>query len=175
MPAAKISPKDTMDIFLTHLQEDRVPKDTAAQFTDPANCAFASMLGLSKFGTMLPEEGPMVRQLVNAWPGIYKWSVFIYSSHIEGLECTNVRRRGALDVLSSFWYCIESRNVIREAMLKTPMTVEIATRLWLEEDGQPIPSTLNAPAGSCVLGNLLKFANKETLDRVLRVTGKQGR
>lgn len=173
MPAAKISLQDAMDVFLTHLQEDRVPKDTTSQFTDPANCAFASMLGISKFGSMLPEEGPLVLQLANAWPSIYKWSVFIYSSRIEGLDRTNTRRRGALDVLSSFWYCIESRDVIREAMLKTPMTVEIATRLWLEEDGQPIPSTLDAPAGSCVLGNLLKFANKETLDRVLRMTGNK--
>ncbi|KAI0368385.1 hypothetical protein BV20DRAFT_459675 [Pilatotrama ljubarskyi] len=170
-PPGNISPKDAMDVFLTHLQEDRVPPSTAAKFTDPANLAFASMLGLSKIGPLIPDDGPLVQRLADAWPGIYKWSVFMYSSRIEGLSRDDRRRRAALDVLSSFWYCIEHRDIIREAMIKTPATVEIATRLWLEEDGGPFPSAMDAPAGTCVLGNLLKFADKEALDRVLRMAG----
>ncbi|KAI0352454.1 hypothetical protein OH77DRAFT_1513235 [Trametes cingulata] len=167
----KISVEEGVDVFLTHLQEDRVPASTANKFTDPANLAFASMLGLSQAGPLLPEDGPLVQQIADAWPGIYKWSVFMFSSRIEGLERDNPRRRAALDVLSSFWYCIEHRDTIREAMVKTPGTVEIATRLWLEEDGGPLPSKMDAPAGTCVLGNLLKFADKEALNRVLRMAG----
>ncbi|KAH9887647.1 hypothetical protein C8Q73DRAFT_207746 [Cubamyces lactineus] len=171
MPPGNISPQEAMDVFLHHLQESRVPANTSNKFSDPPNLAFASMLGLSKIGPFLPEGGPLVQRLVDAWPGIYNWSVFIFSTRVEGLERTNTRRRAALDVLSAFWYTIESRDPVREVMVKTPATVEIATRLWLEEDGGPIPSTMDSPAGTCVLGNLLKFANREALDRVLRIAG----
>ncbi|THH02693.1 hypothetical protein EW026_g228 [Hermanssonia centrifuga] len=57
-------------------------------------------------------------------------------------------------------------------MVKTPATIETATKLWLEEDVWSGPSEMNVPAGSCVLGNLLKYAEYDTLERVLKVTGR---
>ncbi|CDO69474.1 hypothetical protein BN946_scf184817.g34 [Trametes cinnabarina] len=170
-PPGNVSAEEAMDVFLTHLQEDRVPTNIADKFVHEANLAFASMLGLSKIGPFLSEDGPLVQRLVDAWPGIYKWSVFLFSTRIEGLERTNTRRRATLDILSAFWYTIEHLDVVREAMVKTPATIEIATRLWLEEDGGPIPTKMDSPAGTCVLGNMLKFADKEALNRVLRVSG----
>ncbi|OSD01899.1 hypothetical protein PYCCODRAFT_1468190 [Trametes coccinea BRFM310] len=171
MPPGVVSLDEAMDVFLLHLQEKRVPSNTADKFCHTANLAFASMVGLSKAGPLLPEDGPLVQMLLDAWPGIYKWSVYLFSTRIEGLERTDTRRRATLDVLSAFWYTIEHRDCIREAMVKSPGTIEIATRLWLEEDGGPIPTTMDSPAGTCVLGNMLKFADKEALNRVLRVAG----
>ncbi|KAI9059087.1 hypothetical protein FKP32DRAFT_1188172 [Trametes sanguinea] len=171
MPPGNVSLEEAMDVFLTHLQEGRVPSNTADKFSHAANLAFASMLGLSKAGPLLPEDGPLVQRLLDAWPGIYKWSVFLFSTRIEGLDRADTRRRATLDVLSAFWYTIEHRDCIREAMVTTPGTVEIATRLWLEEDGGPVPTTMDSPAGTCVLGNMLKFADKDALNRVLRVAG----
>ena len=170
-PSARVSYHDALDVFLVHLQEDRVPNDLSAKFSDRANLAFSSMLGISKMGEILPEDGPAVRRLADAWQGIYKWSVYIFSTRIEGLERTQRRRQVALDVLSTFWYCICFRDIIRAQMVQSTATVEIATRLWLEEDNAAHASHVNAPAGTCLLGCLLREAKTEQLDRVLKAVG----
>ncbi|KAI0751907.1 hypothetical protein C8Q80DRAFT_1269066 [Daedaleopsis nitida] len=120
-----------------------------------------------------------VRRIADAWPGIFKWSVYIFSTRIEGLERTDSRRRAAVDVLAAFWYCICFRDVVRARMVQSDATVEIASRLWLEEDdgragaaatamsGRPIA----APVGTCLLGCLLREAGPEQLDRVLKMAG----
>lgn len=168
-PPAQISYHEALDVFLVHLQENRVPNSMNDRFTPPPNLALSSMLGISKMGEILPEDGPAVRRLADAWAGIYKWSVYIFSSRIESLDRMERRRRVAIDVLSAFWYCICFRDVIRAQMVGTTATVEIATRLWLEEDDGP-PKRINSPVGTCLLGCLLREAKAEQLDRVLKMT-----
>ncbi|TFK80133.1 hypothetical protein K466DRAFT_667821, partial [Polyporus arcularius HHB13444] len=170
-PAANIPYPDALDVFLVHLQEDRVPSTMTAKFSDPPNLAFTAMLGISKMGEILPEDGPQVRRIVEAWPGIYKWSVYIFSSRIEGLDKMETRRRTTLDILSAFWYCICFRDVIRARMIQTPATIEMATRLWLEENDGPHQKRIDIPVGTCLFGCLLREAGAKQLDRVLKVVG----
>ncbi|CCL98940.1 uncharacterized protein FIBRA_00947 [Fibroporia radiculosa] len=124
------------------------------------------MLGLSQVGPYMDDRPTLTTDIVDGWTGIFKWSVFFFSARIEGLERGNPSR---LDVLSACWYSLAHRDAIREAMILTPATVEIATRLWLEEDSGPLPSILDAPMGTCVLGNILKLATRDQLNRVLRM------
>ncbi|KAI0333380.1 hypothetical protein GY45DRAFT_298851 [Cubamyces sp. BRFM 1775] len=113
-------------------------------------------------GHYRPEQrvgGPLVQRFVDAWPGIYKWSVFIFSTRIDGLERTNTRRQAALDVRSVIWYTVESRDSSRGQNSCDGRNRNA------EEDSGPIPPTMDSLAETCVLGNLLKFANREALDR----------
>ena len=173
-PMANIPYPEALDVFLVHLREDKVPSTMAAKFTDPPNLAFTAMLGISKMGEILPEHGPQVQKIVDAWPGIYKWSVYIFSSRIEGLDKAESRRRAALDILSAFWYCICYRDVVRARMIQSPGTIELATRLWLEENDGPHPKRIDIPAGTCLFACLLREAGATQLDRVLQAVGGKG-
>lgn len=168
-----ISPADALEVFLVHLEGNKVPTTPAEIFTQHANLAFTAFLGLSKINRFLPIYPNLVPRIATKWPEIFKWSLYIYSTRVEGLDRTDQRRKSALDVLAAAWYSICTADEIQAAMVRTPATVEIATRLWLEEDAGPIPSKMNIPVGTCVLGNLLKYAEFNTLQRVLKVTNSK--
>lgn len=111
-----------------------------------------------------------MKRVMDVWGGVSKWGAFIFLTRVERLEKNDTRRKTAVDVLSAAWYTLCAGGPIREIMISTPMTVEMATRLWLEEDDGP-PSRLDSPAGTSFLGRLLNPAKKEHLDRVLKVAG----
>ncbi|TFY60980.1 hypothetical protein EVJ58_g4795 [Rhodofomes roseus] len=166
-----ITADDALDLFLSYLQERDVPENTNPRtiFCDAANFAFTGFLGISRLGLVLDEPGRLKR-VADAWNAIFKWTVFIFSTRIEGVSKNDIRRKSTIDVLSAAWYALCSKDPIRGLMIATPMTIEIATKLWLEEDDGP-PTHLNAPAGTCCLSSLLKMAKKEQLDRVLKMAG----
>ncbi|EED85758.1 predicted protein [Postia placenta Mad-698-R] len=166
-----ISPEDAVDVFLNHLNGDRVPQSMNNRFSDPANLAFTALLGLSKIGPFLGQRPALLARVAQAWMGIFKWSVYLFSGRIESADKSDPRRRASIDVISACWCAVGQYDSIREAMVSTPATIEIATRCWLEEDDGPIPSHVDAPVGTCVLGNLLKHATSAQLDRVLKMTG----
>lgn len=141
------------------------------RFSDPANLAFTALLGLSKIGPFLGQRPALLARVAQAWMGIFKWSVYLFSGRIESADKSDPRRRASIDVISACWCAVGQYDSIREAMVSTPATIEIATRCWLEEDDGPIPSHVDAPVGTCVLGNLLKHATSAQLDRVLKMTG----
>lgn len=142
-------------------------------FSDSANLAFTALLGLRKIGPFLGQRPALLRlaRVAQAWMGIFKWSVYLFSGRIESADKSDPRRRASIDVLSACWCAVGQYDSIRETMVSTPATIEIATRCWLEEDDGPIPSHVDAPVGTCVLGNLLKHATSAQLDRVLKMTG----
>ncbi|KAF7799425.1 hypothetical protein EIP86_010660 [Pleurotus ostreatoroseus] len=168
-----ISPTDALDVFFFHLASDKVPATPEELFSDPPNLAFASLLGLSKINRFFPDQPKLIPRIAAKWPDIFKWSLYLFSTRIQGLDKSDRRRRAALDVLAAAWYSICNADEIQAAMVRTPTTVEIATRLWLEEDAGPLPSKMSVPVGTCVLGNLLKYAEFDTLQRVLKVTGSK--
>ncbi|OSX68033.1 hypothetical protein POSPLADRAFT_1043193 [Postia placenta MAD-698-R-SB12] len=137
------------------------------------NLAFTALLGLRKIGPFLGQRPALLRlaRVAQAWMGIFKWSVYLFSGRIESADKSDPRRRASIDVLSACWCAVGQYDSIRETMVSTPATIEIATRCWLEEDDGPIPSHVDAPVGTCVLGNLLKHATSAQLDRVLKMTG----
>ncbi|TCD64726.1 hypothetical protein EIP91_003682 [Steccherinum ochraceum] len=169
-----ISPTDACDVFLHHLDVSRVPTDVEKdRFADPANLAFASLLGLGKVGAFLnsPPGAQLGKRVLDAWPGIFKWTVFLMASRVEALEPENRSRRSTLDVVATCWYALAQQDLIREAMVRTPATIEIATKLWVEDDKGPVKSSVDAPVGTCALGTMLQAAKKAELDRVLKAKG----
>ncbi len=124
-----IAPAAALDVFLTHLMERKVPGSLADKFSDPANLAFSSMLGITRLGMYLENDDVLAKRLVLAWPGIFKWSVYLLHSRVDGLEPTDSRRKAALAVLSGTWYSIGTHNSMRAAMVKTPAIIETATKL----------------------------------------------
>ncbi|KAH8079436.1 hypothetical protein BXZ70DRAFT_996345 [Cristinia sonorae] len=167
-----IDPSDALDVWLHHLNVSLVPTDIKAdKFCDRANSAFCATLGLSKLGSFLTSRPGLVQRLVDAWPGIFKWTVFLVASRVEDLELDNRRRKATLDVISLCWYTLAHQDLLREIMVQTPATIEIATRLWIEEDKGLIPSSSPIHVGSCALGELLKMAKKPELDRMLKAKG----
>lgn len=166
-----ISTADALDLFLSYLREEDVPKSAtpATTFCNAADIAFGGIFCLSKLGPVL-DEPRWVKRVMDAWGGIFKWSYFIFSTRVERLGRNDTRRKDAVDVLSAAWYTLCSREPIRQIMISTPMAIEVATRLWFEEDDGP-PSHANAPAGTCLLGSALKLAEKEHLDMVLKAAG----
>ena len=174
-PPSPVTLQEALDVFLVHLQQDRIPDGTAmdrsAGFSDRANLAYYAMLGIGKMGTVLPEDSPDVRRLLTTWPAIYKWSIYLFSTRIEKLEFGNPTRRATMEMLSVFWYTLSYRDLIRDVMLPMPKVVEIATRLWLEEADWTPESFLKQPVATCLFQCLLRDASEETLDRVVRAAG----
>ena len=171
-PPRPIPLPDALDVFLVHLQADRVPTNTtqdSVRFSAAPNLAFSCMLGIGKMGQVLPEDGPDVRRIADAWPAIFKWSVYIFTTRVETLDVSDMRRRSAIDVLSTLWYTLAYRDVLRALMVETPKTIEIATRLWLEEHDGNGPTLVNIPIGTSLLQEIIRNATTETLDRIIAI------
>ena len=68
-------------------------------------------------------------------------------------------------------YSICREDTVRDIIVSTPGSVELATQLWLFEDAVPIPSSVEVPVGTAALDALLRMAEHPTLDRALKTAG----
>lgn len=165
-------PATALDLFLPHLKIASVPKNLGATFTPLVNLAFHALLGLSKIGVFMESDPKLIDRVMVAWPGIYGWSMYIFKTRIEGLDRSDERRKASVDVLPACWYSICSNNdLVRSVILASPSTVEIAAKLWLEEEDPNASARVKVPPGTSVLCALLKRADFDTLQRVLKVAG----
>lgn len=96
-----VSPSDVIDVWLHHLDPSRVPTDIQKDgFSEAANSAFASYLGMSKMGPFFLSHPGLVEKTADGWPGMFKWSVFLLASRVERLKPDDMRRKSTLDVIS---------------------------------------------------------------------------
>ena len=168
-----IKPTEALDVFLVHLKKNQVPEGTGPEvaFGASANRAFQSLLGVSKMGGIMENNRSLATRLVNAWPGIFAWSIYLYKTRIETLDKTDARRKTTLGVLSASWYTMSINDLTRKVIVDTPRTLEIATKLWIEED-ESTSLQANIPPGTCLLHSLLKYATNDSLKRVHNATGQ---
>jgi hypothetical protein len=68
-------------------------------------------------------------------------------------------------------YSISRDDIVRNTIVHTPGSVELATQLWLFEDAVPVPSSVEVPVGTAALDSLLSVADSPTLDRTLKAAG----
>lgn len=77
----------------------------------------------------------------------------------------------ALQVICSGLFGLsQESDRMREAIVSTPGSIELATQLWLLEDSIPFPSS-GIRINSCALMALLKNSEPQTLDRTLQAAG----
>ncbi|KII90718.1 hypothetical protein PLICRDRAFT_106414 [Plicaturopsis crispa FD-325 SS-3] len=163
-----------LDIFFSHLDASKAPNepDAVADRGPAASRAFMSLLGISKAGNFWGDGSEYVDKILKAWPGIFKWSAFFFAVRINNPRTTTPQmKRSTIDLLTACWYTISRTDCAREAILATPGSIEVATKLWLQEDAGPIPPTIDVPTGSAALDSFLKMATSKEIDRVLQSTG----
>jgi hypothetical protein len=68
-------------------------------------------------------------------------------------------------------YSISKHDGVRNVIVGTPGSVELAAQLWLFEDAIPVPSSVDIPVNTACLDSLLRMAEPPTLDRALKAAG----
>ncbi|KAJ7490685.1 hypothetical protein FB451DRAFT_1079464 [Mycena latifolia] len=165
-----------LDVFFHHLDADKaftVPSE-ANERSPTAECAFYSLVGLCKAGDYLLPDAPYHHDpaVLKAWPGIFKWSVFFFTTRVTSTATRPIEgRRTAMDAIAAVWYCLTRADGLREAIAATRGTVEIATKLWLLDDAIPHsgPQFTNAPCLAAALDAIL--VDRPAVDRALAVAG----
>ena len=105
------------------------------------------------------------QRLVDQWPAIYSWSIYIFDNFIEGLPRGDSNRILASKCLSLALHQLSHVQPVWEQMVESRQVVEIATRLWLEGD------TDRVHTGACLLQSILPDeAPSEPVSRVIRTT-----
>ncbi|KAJ7133445.1 hypothetical protein C8R44DRAFT_23723 [Mycena epipterygia] len=163
-----------LGVFFHHLSSDKaftVPS-VANDRSPAAECAFYSLVGLCKAGDCLLPGAPHHRDpaVLKAWPGIFKWSAFFFTTRVT--STTPIEgRRSAMDVIATAWFSLVRAEGLREAIAGTQGTVEIATRLWLLDDAIPYagPKSMESPTLAAALDALL--VDRSTTDRALAAGG----
>lgn len=163
---------DLFSIFYGHLDLSLVPTSTIHDHSASGGClankpavdrASLSLIALTKLGkivnqphsqTSLPSIGI---QTLNAWPGIYAWCTFLYTTRIEPEATMPALRRITMDVIGEVLCSLSQFDNVREVIADTPGAIELATRIWIVEDTCPVPSTTSSPVNTAALEDLLSF------------------
>ncbi|KAF8879890.1 hypothetical protein CPB84DRAFT_1793000 [Gymnopilus junonius] len=156
---------DLLPALFGHLKSSSVP---AASPNNRANSpaaerAFFALVALTKLGNIVAPLHPAVpiakveAQVMEGWEGVFKWCAFLYSVRVapgEGVVPAELRRT-AMDIIGGVLYSLSRSDKVRQAMLDTEGSIELATRLWISEDSGPIPTKLPIPVGTASLDALL--------------------
>ncbi|TFK64484.1 hypothetical protein BDN72DRAFT_963154 [Pluteus cervinus] len=162
-------------IFLHHLNSSAVPTQPKSDImgiiegTEEGR-AFWSLWGLGSMGVPLLRAGlkvdPCGQDIIKAWPGIFKWSAFFYTSHVQ-IDIASPQKksmRGVVrDVIASCWCSLAFSESAKRAMLKTRGVIDIAARLWLFED-DPEEARVTQIARGIPIGTLLLKLLSDTDD-----------
>ncbi|KAJ7704983.1 hypothetical protein B0H17DRAFT_920622 [Mycena rosella] len=165
-----------LDVFFHHLDADKaftVPS-IANERSSASECAFYALVGLCKASDYLLPGAPHHRDpaILKAWPGIFKWSAFFFTTRVTSTVPRPVEgRRSAMDVIATAWFCLVRAEGLREAIAATQGTVEIATKLWLLDDVVPHsgPQFMNIPCLAAALDAVL--VDRPATDRALTIGG----
>ncbi|KAJ6494134.1 hypothetical protein DFH09DRAFT_1206826 [Mycena vulgaris] len=168
-------PLGILDVFFHHLDADKaftVPS-IANEKSPAAECAFYSLVGLCKSGDCLQSGASHHRDpaVLKAWPGIFKWSAFFFTTRVTSTIPRPIEgRRAAMDVIATAWYCLIRADGMQEVIAATRGTVEITTQLWLLDDS--ITSSgqfMNIPCLAAAFDGVL--VDRDTTDRALAAAG----
>ncbi|KAJ7140415.1 hypothetical protein C8R46DRAFT_1320349 [Mycena filopes] len=147
-----------VDMFLSHLSEGKAPI-SARQWQLDAEFAHLSLVGLCGMHPFIddPRYGVQSRAVVRAWPGIFKWCNYMYC--VRGAQ-SDAKRTVIVQAIAKLWYTLSRFNLFVKAMLATSGCVELATKLWVDEDlsaGSEL-STVFSPIQTPTLEILVKCA-----------------
>ena len=127
-----------------------------------------SMFGISSVikndkTSVFNEDTSPRQRLVDQWPAIYSWSIYIFDNFIEGLPRGDSNRAFASKGLILALHQLSHVQPVWEQMVESRQMVEIATRLWLEEDTDMVY------CGACLLQSILPDkASSESVSCVIR-------
>ena len=161
-----------MDLALSFLPESDVPglANSVTAFCQASHWAQIGLSGLTQLGPAL-DSPVIVQRIIKGWNAIFKWSIFMFFARVQGLDKEDKRRAHAIKLIPSVWYTLCSRQgPLRDKITSTPMSIELAIKLWLEEDDTALGAQDPSPT-ALLLGRMIR--TKEHLDRVLAaVNGK---
>jgi hypothetical protein len=130
-----------------------------------------SLVGLSKVGNHLTDSDTYGSTIVQAWPGVFKWSAFFFAGRVQHKSVKPEVQKANLDVISAAWYSLSRSESARKVMSATKGSIEIATQMCMLEDKGNLPSFTDIPTASAALDALLKDANGPALNRVVAAAG----
>jgi hypothetical protein len=151
-----------LDVFFLHL--DTVPANPQKPRDIRVGRAHIALLGIQGLRAFANDETRVYSTaMINAWPGIFEWSVYFAVNLAKTPDKQNL-----INTICPCWAVLfESGNEeLRKIMTSTIGSVELATRLWDTED-ENIPSGSDIAAGPAALAVFLKVADVAILDRVV--------
>ncbi|KAJ6614791.1 hypothetical protein B0H10DRAFT_2043399 [Mycena sp. CBHHK59/15] len=172
----ELLPLGILDVFFSHLDADKVftVPSVANERSPLAERAFYALTGLCKSGNFLLPGTPHHHDpaVLKAWPGIFKWSVFLFTMRVTStLQRPVEGRRSAMDIIATAWFSLTRAAGLREAIAATRGTIEITTQLWLLDASVPSagPPFIDVPCTPAALDALL--VDRATVDRALAAAG----
>ncbi|KDR83114.1 hypothetical protein GALMADRAFT_263522 [Galerina marginata CBS 339.88] len=168
---------DLLSVFFAHLKPTLIPTVNPNNIasglynTPAADRAWVCLVALTKLGNIIAPLHPQVNlakietQVMQGWEGIYKWCLFMFTTRVaqNGADGTgNISpdiRRSTMDVLGGVLYSLSRSEKVRQVMVETEGSLELATRLWIVEDTGPVPTSLPIPTATAALDALLTIAD----------------
>ncbi|TFK68986.1 hypothetical protein BDN72DRAFT_643162 [Pluteus cervinus] len=184
-------------IFFRHLNSSDVPikpelttidiEDFRDSIASGTLRAFWSLCALGKLTGLLSPltTDPYGHEIVRAWPGIFKWSAFLYASHVQPpsvdpgdttpSEKLAATRGMVRDVIATSWCALTGSKSAKTTMLQTHGVVEIAARLWVLEDDPNVtkntPFGDGVPVGSLLLDQLSTGEGEAVVNHIITAAG----
>ncbi|KAF9525851.1 hypothetical protein CPB83DRAFT_858740 [Crepidotus variabilis] len=181
-PAASNVPQllnfGVIGVFLTHLDGSTVPalNSRAASIgfrgSPTIDKAWVSLAGISKIGPFLCEDDRSAdlvkaeKNILAKWKDIFKWCSFFYATRIAPVAVSAAAptvspqlQRSALDFIPAVLYALSRSEPLRDAMVRTAGSLELATRMWILEDECPVPTSQDIPICTAALDGLLRVPN----------------
>jgi hypothetical protein len=115
-----------------------------------------SLVGLTKAANFLQDRDDYGEEMVRAWPGVLKWSLFFFAGRVQGKNINPEAQKSNLDVITVTWYSMSRSDSSRKVMSATKGSIEIATQMWILEDKHDVPSMIDIPSASAALDVLLR-------------------
>lgn len=165
-----------LDLFFSQLDGSKTPpgRGRAMLETPDTRRAIQAFFALTKLVNFMPESDAFDQQIIPAWPGVYKWSTYLFTGRIQNPHASPEGRQLILDVVTGAWYSLSRSRIARRVMRSTPGSVELATRMWVFEGQGDAYSIIDGPSPSAVLLNLMRDDVKfEALSRILSAMGGQ--
>lgn len=168
-----------LDVFLQHLDEAKAPMTPSLQMTPAIDRALMALTGILKSSSYFEQyKEVLTPKLLKAWPGVFKWSVFFAATRDLPAAPPKLRRSSS-DLISGTWFSFVRADRVKIRMAETAGSIEIITKLWLEEDSHIMPpSVIDIPSASAVLDSLLRNedyeenkGSREKPDRFLKAAG----
>ncbi|KAJ7648065.1 hypothetical protein FB45DRAFT_998903 [Roridomyces roridus] len=149
-----------IDMFLSHLREELAPSSTR-EWHDDVEFAQLSLRALTEMDKLFndPRYDTQTRAFVAGWPGMVKWSEYIYDVRQQAASSVKERIAYLIEIVPLFLRFSQVSTFL-PTMWDTPGTVELFTKLWIRE--------------SEGVGKL-EGAIMNTIDMILRHCAAQGR
>ncbi|TFK65801.1 hypothetical protein BDN72DRAFT_845109 [Pluteus cervinus] len=184
-------------IFFHHLNSSEVPTEPESDFdlddvqvsmASDTLKAFWSLSAITHLTGLLSSlaTDPYGHEIVQAWPGIFKWSAFLFTSRVQICSTDHITdtasakklasMRGVVrDAIAGAWCAIATSESARKVMLKTHGVVEIAARLWIFEDDPEVTKVTSiaggVPVASLLLEHLSNDSDKAAMDHIISAAG----